>query len=155
VTTVIKGDRIGRFGTLRVGCSAVIFDPKREKILLTQREDNRQWCLPGGGMNPGESASETCIREVEEETGLQVNVIRLIGIYTTPNELIEYKDGNKVQLVSLCFESEITGGQLQLSDETTSYGYFSYPEIQAMDLLINHIPRIKDAFSAELATFIR
>ena len=67
---IITGHRVGQNGTIRVGCSAVIFDKNHEKILLTRREDNNQWCLPGGGMESGESASETCIREVEEETGL-------------------------------------------------------------------------------------
>jgi 8-oxo-dGTP pyrophosphatase MutT (NUDIX family) len=106
-------------------------------------------------MEPGENASETCIREVEEETGLQVTIKSLIGIYTTPDELIVYRDGNKIQLVALCFEAEIVGGELRLSDETTEYGYFSYQEIQELDLLLNHAQRIKDTYSEKTATFIR
>ena len=152
---IITGHRVGQSGTIRVGCSAVIFDKHREKILLTRREDNNQWCLPSGGMEPGESASETCIREVEEETGLQVVIKRLIGVYTTPDELVVYRDGNKIQLVALCFEAEIVAGELQLSPETTEYGYFSYREIQELDLLSNHTQRIKDAYSGEMTTFIR
>ena len=152
---IIIGSCVGQNGTIRVGCSAIIFDPQREKVLLTRREDNNQWCLPGGGMEPGESASEACIREVEEETGLEVAIKRLIGIYTTPHELIVYRDGNKFQLVALCFEAEIVGGELRLSCETTEYGYFSYQEIQELDLLLNHRQRIKDAYSGEMTTFIR
>ncbi len=152
---IITGHRIGQNGTLRVGCSAVIFDKDREKILLTRREDNNQWCLPSGGMEPGESASETCIREVEEETGLQVRIKRLIGVYTTPDKLIVYRDGNKIQLVALCFEAKIVGGELRLSSETTEYGYFSYQEIQKLDLLMNHARRIEDAYSEEMTTFVR
>ena len=152
---IITGHRVGQNGTIRVGCSAVIFDKNHEKILLTRREDNNQWCLPGGGMESGESASETCIREVEEETGLQVRIKRLIGVYTTADELVVYQDGNKIQLVALCFEAEIVGGELRLSCETTEYGYFSYQEIQELDLLLNHARRIKDAYSREMATFIR
>ncbi len=78
-----------------------------------------------------------------------------IGVYTTPNELIVYQDGNKIQLVALCFEAEIVGGELRLSSETTEYGYFSSPEIQELDLLLNHRQRIKDAYSGEMTTFIR
>ncbi len=152
---IITGHRIGQNGTLRVGCSAAIFEKDREKILLTRREDNNQWCLPGGGMEPGESASETCIREVEEETGLQVRIKRLIGVYTTPDELIVYQDGNTIQLVALCFEAEIVGSELRISSETTEYGYFSYQEIQKLDLLMNHARRIEDAYSEEMTTFIR
>lgn len=152
---IITGHRVGQNGAIRVGCSAVIFDKNRGKILLTRREDNNQWCLPGGGMEPGESASETCIREVEEETGLRVAIKRLIGVYTTPHELIVYQDENKIQLVALCFEAEIVGGELRLSSETTEYGYFSYQEIQELDLLLNHARRIKDAYSEKITTFIR
>ena len=152
---IMTGHRVGQNGAIRVGCSAVIFDKDREKILLTRREDNNQWCLPGGGMEPGEDASETCIREVEEETGLQVRIKRLIGVYTTPHELIVYRDGNKIQLVALCFEAEIVGGELRLSSETTEYGYFSYQEIQELDLLSNHARRIEDAYSEKITTFIR
>ena len=152
---IMTGHRVGQNGAIRVGCSAVIFDKDREKILLTRREDNNQWCLPGGGMEPGEDASETCIREVEEETGLQVRIKRLIGVYTTPHELIVYRDGNKIQLVALCFEAEIVGGELRLSSETTEYGYFSYQEIQELDLLLNHTRRIEDAYSEKITTFIR
>ena len=152
---IIIGHRVGENGIIRVGCSAVIFDKNREKILLTRREDNNQWCLPSGGMEPGESASETCIREVEEETGLQVIIKRLIGVYTSPHELIVYQDGNKIQLVALCFEAEVVGGKLRLSCETTEYGYFSYQEIQGLDLLLNHVQRIEDAYSGEMMSFIR
>ena len=151
---IITGHRVGQGGTIRVGCSAVIFDRQREKVLLTRREDNNQWCLPSGGMEPGESATEACIREVEEETGLQVAIKRLIGVYTTPHELIVYRDGNKFQLVALCFEAKIRGGELRLSCETTEYGYFSYQEIQELDLLLNHRQRIKDAYSGEMTTFV-
>ena len=152
---IITGHRVGKNGTIRVGCSAVIFHKSREKVLLTRREDNNQWCLPSGGMESGESASEACIREVKEETGLHVRIKRLIGVYTTPDELVVYQDGNKIQLVALCFEAEIVGGELRLSCETTEYGYFSYQEIQELDLLLNHAQRIKDAYSGEMVTFIR
>ncbi|WP_345324352.1 NUDIX domain-containing protein [Candidatus Villigracilis proximus] len=84
MTQTLYGPRLGREGKIRVGCSAAIFDAKREKVLLTQRTDNGRWCLPGGGMESGESAAEACEREVWEETGLKVRVTRLIGVYSNP-----------------------------------------------------------------------
>lgn len=155
MTRIVMGDRIGRTGKIRVGCSTVLFDETRKRVLLTKREDNAQWCLPSGGMEPGESASETCAREVLEETGLRIEVVRLIGIYTSPFELIEYPDGTRVQLVALCFEGKVTGGELRLSDETTDYGYFSFEQISNLDLMINHKQRIEDAFSEKDRTYIR
>jgi 8-oxo-dGTP pyrophosphatase MutT (NUDIX family) len=58
MTKVLSGERIGQHGTLRIGASAAIFDPTHTKVLLTCRTDNGQWCLPGGGMEPGESLIE-------------------------------------------------------------------------------------------------
>ena len=139
------GDRIGKEGELRPGASALIFDEPRERILMTQREDNGRWCLPGGGMDPGESAAETCVREVLEETGLEVRVTKLVGIYTTPDLLIEFPDGNKIQPVAFSFEAEITGGELGLSDETIAFGWYTVAEIEAMDTVEHHVTRIHDA----------
>jgi len=155
MSTITFGDRIGREGALRVGASALIFDEAREKILMTQRSDNSRWCLPGGGMDPGESASETCIREVMEETGLEVRVIRLIGVYTTPDMLIEYRDGNKIQPVTFSFEAEVTGGELGLSDETIDFGWYTVAEIDAMDTLEHHLTRIHDAVKDLPEAFFR
>jgi 8-oxo-dGTP pyrophosphatase MutT (NUDIX family) len=62
---LLYGERIGRTASLKVGCSAIIFDESREKVLLQKRTDNGRWCMPGGGMDPGESAVECCIREVK------------------------------------------------------------------------------------------
>ncbi len=106
-------------------------------------------------MDPGESASETCIREVMEETGLEVRVIRLIGVYTTPDMLIEYRDGNKIQPVTFSFEAEVTGGELGLSDETIDFGWYTVAEIDAMDTLEHHLTRIHDAVKDLPEAFFR
>lgn len=154
-TRVLYGERIGREGHLRVGSSAVIFDPGREKILLTRRKDNSLWCLPSGGMISGESAAETCSREVLEETGLVVQVIHLIGVYTSPNWLIEYSDGNRAQAVAFCFEAEIVGGELKIGDEVSEMGYYKGQEIEKLDLMASHRQRILDAFEDQREAFIR
>lgn len=152
---VVYGERIGKQGKILVGCSAVIFDETRQKVLLTRRADNRQWCLPGGHMEPGESATETCVREVKEETGLSVEVKRLIGIYTNPNRFIEYADGNKFHLVALNFEVAVLSGELTTSNETTEFGYFSLPQIYEIDLLSTHVERIEDMFKEQPQAFVR
>ena len=107
MTQVLYGDRLGKHGKIRLGCSAAIFD-EQKRVLLTKRQDNGQWCLPSGGLEPGESAAEACEREVLEETGLSVRTKRLVGVYSHPDQLVVYADGNKVQIVALHFEAEIT-----------------------------------------------
>lgn len=153
-TQVIYGERIGKDGKIRLGCSAVIFDAKRERVLLTQRADNGQWCLPGGAVDPGESVAEACVREVQEETGLQVRVMRLVGVYSDPNRLIVYPDGYKAQIVALSFEAEIVDGEPALSNETTAWGYFPENELTGLEMLSNHRERIMDAWRGEAAALI-
>ena len=155
MSELIYGDRIGKTAALAPGATAVIFDQAREKVLLTRREDNGRWCLPGGGMDPGESIAETCVREALEETGLEVRVIRLVGIYTSPDMIIKYADGNRKQPVAFTFEVEVTGGELTLSDETTEFGYFAVDKLDGLDLMEHHIPRIQDAAANRAEPFVR
>lgn len=145
MTQVLYGDRLGKEGQLRMGCSAVIFNEDRTKALLTRRTDNGRWCIPGGGLEAGESAAEACIREVWEETGLNVEVKRLIGVYSNPNQLVVYPDGNKVHFVVLSFEAEVRSGELGLSNETTETGFFSVQEMESMPMHGKHKERVEDA----------
>jgi 8-oxo-dGTP pyrophosphatase MutT (NUDIX family) len=139
------GDRIGRTGRLRPGCTAVIREPAGAGVLLTRRTDNGRWCLPGGAIEPGESVAEACIREVFEETGLHVRPVRITGVYSTPHILLVFADGNRWQVVAINFLAEITGGELGLSDETTEAGFFSAEQMQGMDIVDLHRERIADA----------
>jgi 8-oxo-dGTP pyrophosphatase MutT (NUDIX family) len=152
---VLHGDRVGKSGRIRLGCSAVIFDESREKVFLTKRADNGLWCLPSGGVDPGESVEETIVREVREETGLAVRVLRLVGVYSDPNWLVVYEDKGPAQIVALSFETEITGGEPGLSEEVSDWGYFSPEEAGKLDLLSNHAIRIQDAFQGQVAAFVK
>jgi len=152
---VLHGKRIGKNGRIRLGCTAVIFDEAREKVLLTKRADNGLWCLPGGGVDPGESVEETIIRELQEETSLTVRVLRLVGVYSDPDWLVVYNDSDAVQIVALNFEAEITAGEPVLSDETSDWGYFSLEEVSKLEMLLNHEMRIQDAFDRRVEAFVR
>lgn len=152
---VLHGERIGAKGRIRLGCSAVIFDESREKVLLTKRADNGLWCLPSGGVEPGESVEETAVRETQEETGLTIRVLRLIGVYSDPNSLVVYDEHKAVQIVALSFEAEITSGELGLSDEISDWRYYSLDEMDELDMLLNHHTRIQDAFAKQREAFVR
>jgi 8-oxo-dGTP pyrophosphatase MutT (NUDIX family) len=155
MTQISYGERLGRNGKIRLGCSAVILSEDRDKVLLTRRADNGQLCLPSGGAEPGESAAEACEREVWEETGLKVRAERLVGVYSDPNYLIEYEDGNRVQVVAINFEASILGGEIGLKDETTAINYFPLHEISQMELMLNHKQRILDTLTGQTEAFIR
>jgi ADP-ribose pyrophosphatase YjhB (NUDIX family) len=155
MTQVLYGDRLGKEGQLRMGCSAVIFNVTRTKALLTRRTDNGRWCIPGGGMEAGESAAEACVREVWEETGLHVEVKRLIGVYSNPDQLVVYPDGNKAHFVVMSFEVEVIGGALGLSNETTEAGFFSVTEMETMLMHGKHKERVEDALLALAEALIK
>ena len=154
MTQILYGDRIGAQGKLRLGCSAAILDEKG-RILLTKRQDNGQWCLPGGGMDSGESAVEACEREVLEETGLSVKVKRLVGVYSHPDQLAVYSKTDKFQIVALHFEAVIIGGELGLSDETSDFGYFALKEVEGLEMLGRHKERILDTLANQKEAFVR
>jgi 8-oxo-dGTP pyrophosphatase MutT (NUDIX family) len=154
MTQVRYGDRLGKQGKLRIGCSAIIFNDEG-KFLLTRRTDNGQWCLPGGAMEPGETVAEACEREVFEETGLSVRVKRLVGVYSHADQLVVYADGGQFQIVALHFEAEVIGGELALSNETTDYGYFTLEEIEGMEMLGRHRQRVIDTLEKHTEALIK
>lgn len=79
-------------------------------LLLIHKIDNDLWALPGGGHDPGESIITTAIREVKEETGIDVEIMSLVGTYTDPRHVMQYDDGEVRQQFSLCFKGRAIGG---------------------------------------------
>jgi len=116
----------------RVAVSAVIFQDG--KILLALRRDIDWWNLPGGGMEIGETVEEAVRREVREETGLEVAVERLIGLYSKPQK----------QEIVLSFLCQRIGGELTGTDESRECRYFSPDQLPA-NLLPKHRQRVEDA----------
>ncbi|MFI1564083.1 NUDIX hydrolase [Streptomyces sp. NPDC020490] len=104
------------------------------RVLMVQRSDNGRWALPGGGHDVGESISDTVVREVREETGIEVEVVGLTGIYTDPGHVIRYDDGEVRQQFSICFLARPTGGELRTSDETTQVRWVDPADLAGLDI---------------------
>ena len=139
---------------VRTSVSAVIFD-RRGRLLLQQRSDGRQWGLPGGSVEIGESLRDALIREVGEETGLTVTPGLLIGLYSSPAfQIVRYPDGNAWHYVNACFECRVRGGTLTTCDETLALAW-SPPARLPRPLLPNHRIRIRDARARRVAPFVR
>ncbi|MFE1357495.1 NUDIX domain-containing protein [Streptomyces harbinensis] len=115
------------------------------RILLIRRSDNGRWALPGGGHDAGEFISDTVVREAKEETGIDVQVIDLSGIYTDPGHVMAYDDGEVRQQFSLCFRARPIGGELRTSDETTEVRWVSPADLQAFDVHPTMRQRIEHA----------
>ena len=67
------------------------------EILMMRRTDNDNWAVPGGGMDLGESITETAVRETREETGIECEITGLVGIYTNPRHVIHYTSNDEVR----------------------------------------------------------
>jgi ADP-ribose pyrophosphatase YjhB (NUDIX family) len=134
--------------------SAVVIDSE-DRILLHKRSDNYLWSLPGGAMDLGESIGETIIREVKEETGLNVEVLKCTGLYTDPRHIIEFSDGEIRQQFSICFHCKIIGGEITVSTESTQVKFFTKQEIEQLNLHPAQRIRILDFFANQESVFIR
>jgi 8-oxo-dGTP diphosphatase len=100
--------------------AGAIFSSDRSSILLIQRRDVPVWVLPGGGIDPKESAEDAIVREILEETGFTVKVDRLVGDYIPINRLAKR---------TYLYECEVTEGQARLSSETRDIRFFSLDKI--------------------------
>lgn len=138
----------------RAATAAVVFD-EQNRILLHRRTDSGKWALPGGSIEVGESAHETAVREVKEETGFDVAVVRMVGVYSDPeNTTITYPEGDTVHYVSILFECRVTGGAPALCDESSAVEWFSPRELPE-PFHAGHIPRVRDALARQEAAFYR
>jgi len=103
----------------------VIVRDVRGRILLERREDCGLWGLLGGRMDFGESAEQTAIREVREETGLEIVVERFVGLYSDPRHgHLSYPNGDVVQAIVVVVEASVRGGEITASHESLELVYF-------------------------------
>ncbi|HEK9098572.1 TPA: NUDIX domain-containing protein [Streptococcus equi subsp. zooepidemicus] len=121
------------------------------KVLLQLRADKKTWAIPGGAMELGESSVAACQREFYEETGITVEPLRLLNVYTNFEET--YPNGDKVQAVVMLYEviakadKAITDYQ---NDETLRLGYFSREEIAELSSISDkHRLMLAEYFAGE------
>jgi ADP-ribose pyrophosphatase YjhB (NUDIX family) len=103
-------------------------------ILMVHKTDNDLWALPGGGMDVGESMADAVVREVKEETGIDVEVTGLVGIYSNPNHVMAYDDGEVRQQCSICFTTRMLSGELATSSETKEVRFVDPADLAALSI---------------------
>ncbi len=106
-----------------VACDGVLIE--ENKVLLIKRKYppfKGLWALPGGKLEDGETVEEGVVREFEEETGLKVKPIKLIGVFSDPSR-------DPRGLVSIAFLVERIGGNLKITEESDSFGWFNIKDL--------------------------
>lgn len=116
------------------------------RLLMIRRTDNNMYSIPGGAQDVGEPIGHTVVREVKEETGIDVVPIDVIGIYSDPNHVIVYKNGEIRQQFSICFRAQATGGDVRTSDESSEVQWVSPENLAELNIHPSIQLRIKHGF---------
>jgi len=142
--------------TLLLPAAAAVVCDEAGRVLLIRRGDGRGWSLPGGMMEPGEQIVDCLVREVWEETGLNVEPLRLVGIYSDPAVMrFAYPNGDRVHFVSATFECRVVGGSLRADGEESLEVVYFAPDALPEGLVCDHAQRIADALAGREAAFVR
>lgn len=142
--------------TLLIPAAAAIIRDEADRVLLIRRGDGRGWSLPGGVMEPGECIADCLVREVWEETGLEVEPVHLLGIYSDPAYMhVTYPNGDQVHFVSATFECRVVGGVLRADGAESLEVAFFAPDALPDQVVCDHALRIEDALANRKAAFFR
>lgn len=140
---------------VKPGVAAVIFNAQRQ-VLLVRRNDNGLWSLPSGHLEIGETVVAAIKREIQEETGLIVDVNKLIGVYSDPvSQVFSYPSGATIHFITLSFLCCITGGCMQADySEIAEVAFFDTSHLPT-NILKMHPQWLTDALADQSFSFVR
>lgn len=136
---------MGKPITPLLGCDIFVVN-NEDEVLLIRRTDNGRWAMPGGCNDLGETPSECAIRECKEETGFDVELLSLVGIWSSINYKYVYYPWKDNEFVHMVFRGEIIGGKAITSNESDEIGWFK--EDKLPPLSDGHEMRIKYGFKS-------
>jgi len=131
--------------SMRPAAAVAIVD--NDRILMLKRKDNDKWTLPGGTMELSESLMDCAIREVKEETGLDVIIKDIIGTYTDPNIRIEYSDGEVRREFTIVFYAVTNNSNVVVDDESSAYKWVDVDVVRSLSMADSQKKRIADVLS--------
>ena len=117
--------KIGHDLLLLPGVTAVVVND-RDEILLQLRRDTETWAPPSGGVEPGETAADTAIREVFEETGVSVEPERVVAVLSGSDYVVTYPNGDQMATVTTVFRCRLSDAAAPRvnDDESLDIRYF-------------------------------
>jgi 8-oxo-dGTP diphosphatase len=127
--------------TIMLTVDPIIITNQGEIVLIKRFFDPYKdyWALPGGFVEYGETVEHAAIREAKEETGLDIKIEKLSGVYSDP------KRDPRGHSVSICFLCKAVGGELKTSEETQDVKAFSKKELRRIRLAFDHEQILMDA----------
>ncbi|MGC5309267.1 NUDIX domain-containing protein [Micromonospora zamorensis] len=126
----------------------------QDRVLLIRRTDNGLWAVPGGAQDFGEYIAETAVRETKEESGIDVEVAGIVGIYTDPKHVMAYNDGEVRQQFSICFRARYLSGEPTPSSESSEVRWVGKKELDSLPIHPSMRLRIDHGYEHRLAPYI-
>ena len=114
--------------------SVTVLTFAQDQVLLVKHGDRDLWVAPGGSINPNESPADAAVREMWEETGLLIDLVRILGVYGGPEFEVTYTNCDRVTYLMTVFEGRVTAGQIDIQDveEIKAARYFSQAEAKLL-----------------------
>jgi 8-oxo-dGTP pyrophosphatase MutT (NUDIX family) len=126
--------KVGHELLLMPSVTVITYDD-RGRILLVRHAENDIWAAPGGSIDPHELPADAAVREMWEETGLLVEPVRVMGVYSGAEFQVNYSNGDQVCYVMTVFECRLLEGEMRPDgEETLEIGYFSQADLQTLKL---------------------
>lgn len=111
-----------------LNATSVVIVNDNNEVLLQHRSDNHLWGLPGGLLELEESIAECAIREVKEETNLDVELTRFLGVFNNP--LMRWREKDEARVIAFAFAAKVVGGSLRVNDsESLEMAYFPFDQL--------------------------
>jgi len=126
----------------RITVDAVVI--KNEAVLLVKRKNppfKHAWALPGGFVNYGETTEAAVVRELREETGVIMNIIRLVGVYSDPQR------DPRGHTISVVYQGDYLSGTPTAGDDAVEAKFFKWMQLPA--LAFDHGQILDDVMSGD------
>lgn len=129
--------------TSRKPSASVLVTDDEGSVLLLRRTDTGQWTIPTGGLKKNETISQCAVRECVEETGLTVETTGLVGVFSTPDHVIAYGDGEVRQPVNVCLRARVAAGHAAPTSEASDIRWVPPGQLASYDIHPAILRRIK------------
>ncbi len=144
-------EKVGADMVLQLPSVSVAARDDEGKLLMVRHAEGGRWLFPGGSVEPGELPSDAAVREMWEESGLHVQLERLVGVYGGSEFVVRYLNDERVSYVMAVFEARVESGSLRPDlKEALEVGFFDEDEIGGLEVA-RWVPPVLSELRAESA----